>query len=268
MLRPEYGCDRADQSATLAGDLYPTPPLLPLKHLPVLLYQRALHRHQPIRDALHYGISVLDTEADVVEPQGCQLQGSGFKEARVGDARLHQAEVQGSCFQRALLWGADLSGLKAEQSFWQEADLSGSRLQGARFNQALMHRACLQGVVAGGSSRRQARLVEADFRSGLDQLTDLGEADFRDADLSFASFQGANLQVANLQQACFYGTNLRGCDLRRANLRGCDLREAQLDGAQLEGADLQGAMVVDCPQDEPGLDAVDHQKDHRFRTVE
>ena len=76
-----------------------------------------------------------------------------------------------------------------------------------------MHRCCLRGVVAAGSSWRQARLVEADFRSGLDQLTDLGHADFAEADLSFALLEGANL---------------RSCNLRQADLSGCDLRDTQL----------------------------------------
>lgn len=173
----------------------------------------------------------------------CQLQHSGFREARCGHARLHQAQVQGGRFQRALFWGADLSGLQAEDSFWQEADLSGSRLQGAIFDRALLHRTCLQGVVAADSRWRQARLVEADFRSGLDQLTDLGGADFHGADLSFAVLQGANLQAATLELACCYGTDLRGCDLRGAILRGCDLRDSLLEGAQLDGADLAGALL-------------------------
>ena len=99
-----------------------------------------------------------------------------------------------------------------------------------------MHRCCLRGVVAAGSKWRNARLVEADFRSGLDQLTDLGEADFRGADLSFALLQGANLHGANLQASCLYGANLRGCDLREADLRGCDLRDTQLQEALLTGA--------------------------------
>lgn len=38
-------------------------------------------------------------------------------------------------------------------------------------------------------------LVEADFRSALDQLTDLGRDDFRGADLSFDQFNGANLRL-------------------------------------------------------------------------
>ncbi|MFM7239262.1 MAG: hypothetical protein ACKOZN_06655 [Cyanobium sp.] len=44
-----------------------------------------------------------------------------------------------------------------------------------------MHRCCLRGVVAAGSRWRDARLVEADFRSRLDQLIDLGQADFQGA---------------------------------------------------------------------------------------
>jgi uncharacterized protein YjbI with pentapeptide repeats len=135
-----------------------------------------------------------------------------------------------------LIWGADLSDLDASSSYWHEADLSGSRLQGANFSHALMHRCCLRGVVAAGSQWQGARLVEADFRSGLDQLTDLGCADFAGADLSFALLQGANLHAANLRDSCLYGANLQGCDLRDADLRGCDLRDTQLQDAQMEGA--------------------------------
>ena len=108
----------------------------------------------------------------------CELTGSCFKEARFGHAQLSNANVQGCCFQEALLWGADLSNLQAQQSFWHEADLSGSRMQKADFSEAVMHRCCLRGVIAANSTWHTARLVEADFRSGLDQLTDLGKADF------------------------------------------------------------------------------------------
>ena len=125
----------------------------------------------------------------------CDLQGSRLKEARLGQANLSNAVVHGCCFQQALLWGADLSGIQATKTSWQEADLSGSRMQGADFRGSLMHRCCFRGVVAANSQWHESRLVEADFRSGLDQLTDLGESDFENADLSFALLQGANLHV-------------------------------------------------------------------------
>ncbi|MEB3333999.1 MAG: pentapeptide repeat-containing protein [Cyanobacteriota bacterium] len=119
--------------------------------------------------------------------------------------------------------------MDARHSFRHEADLSGARLQGAHFDEALLHRCCLRGVVAGGSSWRLARMVDADFRSGLEQLTDLGSADFTGSDLSFALMQGANLQGS-----CLYGANLRGCDLRGANLSDCDLANTQLEGARFQ----------------------------------
>ena len=189
------------------------------------------------------GLALEGMDGSDLDLSHCWLQGSSFREARFGHARLHRAAVQNGCFQRALLWGADLSGLEATGSSWQEADLSGSRLQGACFDQALLHRACLQGVVAAASRWRQARLVEADFSSGLDQLTDLGGADFEAADLSFAVLQGANLQAANFQKACLYGADLRHCDLRGADLTDCDLRNTQLDGGLLTGARLEGALL-------------------------
>jgi uncharacterized protein YjbI with pentapeptide repeats len=167
---------------------------------------------------------------------GCNLDGSCFKEARFGHATLRGAQAHRCCFQQALIWGADLSELDAPSSYWHEADLSGSRLQGANFSDALMHRCCLRGVVAARSVWRSARLVEADFRSGQDQLTDLGYADFSGADLSFALLQGANLHAAILKGSCLYGANLRGCDLRGADLRDCDLRDTQLQDAQMDGA--------------------------------
>lgn len=198
-------------------------------------------RHLP---GLHLeGLDGLDLDLS-----GCDLQGSCFKEARFGHARLCGARVQGSSFQRALLWGADLSDLQAQQSFWHEADLSASRLQGAFFDGALLHRSCLRGVVAAGSCWRRARLVEVDFRSGLDQLTDLGSTDFENADLSFADLEGANLHGANLRDSCLYGVNLRRCDLRQADLRHCDLRDAQLEGLCLTrpGWRVPGGPQTSC----------------------
>jgi uncharacterized protein YjbI with pentapeptide repeats len=151
--------------------------------------------------------------------------------------------VRGCCFQQALLWGADLSDLGAQASQWHEADLSGSRLQQADFSEALMHRCCLRGVIAANSRWCNARLVEADFRSGLDQLTDLGGADFQGADLSFALLQGVQLRGSDLRGACLYGANFSGADLQQADLRGCDLRDTQLAGAALQGARLEGALL-------------------------
>ena len=57
--------------------------------------------------------------------------------------------------------------------------------QGADSHGSLIQRCCLRGVVAANSKWNEARLVEAEFRSGSDQLTDLGEADFENADFSF-----------------------------------------------------------------------------------
>ena len=189
------------------------------------------------------GLQLAELDAHDLDLSHCNLSRGCFKEARFGRASLRQARVEGCCFQRALIWGADLSGLRAAQSFWQEADLSGSRLQAADFSAAQLHRCCLRGVVAAGSCWAQARLVEADFRSGLDQLTDLGQADFHGADLCFGLLQGANLHAANLQGCSLYGASLAGADLRQADLRGCDLRDTDLAGAQLEGAQLDGALL-------------------------
>jgi len=172
----------------------------------------------------------------------CDLQGSRLKEARLGHANLSNSIVKGCCFQQALLWGSDLSGIQATDTAWQEADLSGSRMQGADFCGSWMHRCCFRGVVAANSKWHETRLVEADFRSGLDQLTDLGGSDFENADLSFALFQGANLYGANLRGCCLYGTDFSKADLREADLSGCDLRETKLGKAQLTGTIFEGAI--------------------------
>lgn len=206
-----------------------------------------------LRSALAQGqrrfaeLRLRDLDGVDLDLSGCDLRGSCFKEARFGRARFRAARLEGCCFQQALLWGADLSEAAAPRSFWHEADLSGSRLQQGDFCGAVMHRCCLRGVVAAGSRWQQARLVEADFRSGLDQLTDLGRADFRGADLSFALLQGAQLHGADLRDTCLYGTDLRHADLREADLRGCDLRDCQLDGTRLDGARLEGARWPDEP---------------------
>lgn len=189
------------------------------------------------------GLSLADLDGVDLDLAGCNLREGCFLEARFGHARFTGSDLVGCAFQRALLWGADLSMVRAQGSFWQEADLSGSRLQRADFSEALLHRACLRGVVAAASLWQRARLVEADFRSGLDQLTDLGCADFRGADLGFAQFNGANLRQACLQEASLYGTDFSGADLRQADLRGCDLRHARIDSARLEAARLEGARL-------------------------
>ena len=125
-------------------------------------------------------------------------------QARFGRAFFSNTDVVGCGFQHSLLWGADLSGLRGGGSFWQEADLSGSKLQAADFSAAHLHRACSRGVLAAGSLWQRARLVEADFRSGLDQRTDLGHASLLGADLREAAVYGAN----------FCRADLRGADLR------------------------------------------------------
>jgi len=48
-------------------------------------------------------------------------------------------------------------------------------------------------VVAAASQWQGARLVEADFRSGLDPLTDLGRAQINHARLEGARLEGARL---------------------------------------------------------------------------
>jgi hypothetical protein len=98
-------------------------------------------------------------------------------------------------------------------------------------------------VVAAASIWWQAALVEVDFRSGQDQLTDLGGADFRGADLSFAQLQGVQLRGADLRGCCFDGANFNGADLRKADLRGCDLSDCHLDGADQQQARLDAAAL-------------------------
>lgn len=51
-------------------------------------------------------------------------------------------------------------------------------------------------MAAAGSMGRDARWLEADFRKGLDQLTDQGGADLRGPDLCSAQLQDAQLCVA------------------------------------------------------------------------
>ena len=147
----------------MASDQRPQP--LDLRELRAALAEG--RRHFP-------GLRLGDLDGVDLDLSDCDLRGSCFKEARFGRASLRQANLESCGFQQALLWGADLSGAQAKRSYWHGADLSGSRLQGADFSGALLHRTCLRGVVAAGSHWREARLVEADFRSGLDQLTDLG----------------------------------------------------------------------------------------------
>ena len=83
-------------------------------------------------------------------------------------------------------------------------------------------------MIAASSAWHTARLVEADFRSDLDQLTDLSKEDFNNADLSYAL-----LQRTNLLRCCLYGTSFCEADLREADLHGCDLRNSKLEGALL-----------------------------------
>lgn len=169
------------------------------------------------------GLELADLDGVGLDLSDCDLRGSCLRAGRLGQVILRGAQLGGSSLQQALLWGADLSKTQAQASLWHEADLSGARLKGADFSEALLHRCCLRGMLAAGSHWRRARLVEADFRSGLDQLTDLGGADFREADLSFALFQAAQMAEADLRGSCLYGANLAGADLTGANLEGCDL---------------------------------------------
>ena len=190
------------------------------------------------------GLRLGDLDGVALDLADCDLHGGCFKEARFGRARLARANVEGACLPAGPALGRrPLGSLAAAGSFWHDADLSGARLQGADFGEALMHRCCLRGVLGAGSRWRGTRLVEADFRSGLDQRTDLGGADFQGADLSFALMQGAQLQGSDLRGACLYGTNMVAADLRAADLRGCDLRDTDLRDAMLEGTRLTDALL-------------------------
>jgi len=90
-----------------------------------------------------------------------------------------------------------------------------------------------------------ARLVKADFRSGLDQLTDLGMACFREADLSFARLDGALLMRSDFRKACLYGASPRHADLTEADFRHCDLRDTCLEGTPSMGL----GCPLSCPAD-------------------
>ena len=135
-------------------------------------------------------------------------------------------------------------------------------------------------TAVGGTSFRQANLMEADFSQAV-----LKHTDFRGADLTrtrwsnakgleFArlgntylanpkirqlvvtcdgqgqSFDGldltgVNLQDANLQDASFMGATLNQSNLRGADLSRAILKQTQLDGTDLTGAILTGAYIED-----------------------
>jgi len=117
-------------------------------------------------------------------------------------------------------------------------------MQSADFQEVILHRCCLRGVVAQGNRWTAARLVEADFRSGLDQLADLGMACFREPCLSLAGFDGELLMRSDFRKTCLYrAASLRHADLAEADFRHCDLRDTCLEGARLEGTRFDGARL-------------------------
>jgi hypothetical protein len=71
-------------------------------------------------------------------------------------------------------------------------------------------------------------------------------ANLRDVDLSEADLRGANLSDARLSGADLSWADLHGANLRDAHLSGASLREADLSWTILVNTELDGATLADC----------------------
>jgi uncharacterized protein YjbI with pentapeptide repeats len=99
-----------------------------------------------------------------------------------------------------------------------------------------------KGADLGGTDLEGAHLAGADLRDANLVRTNLRDADLRDANFTRAYLRGADLTRTDLRGADLRGADLGDADLTRADLRGADLR-----GANLRDADLGGQWIIQGP---------------------
>jgi uncharacterized protein YjbI with pentapeptide repeats len=146
---------------------------------------------------------------------------------------------------------ADLSGADLKGAVLRFAYLSGPH-RGANLSGADLRCADLQGADLEKADLRGADLFGAVLSSEL-AMTELPNADLRDACLIGTDFRGANLQEANLSGAYFrrpegstqhYADELRAAGLPAEQIENAFRRPTKLTDAILFSADLSGVRGV------------------------
>lgn len=158
-----------------------------------------------------------DVDSDKLAQKIIVLLQGGDPFGELSGADFSGENLQGANFEGANLQGANFAGTNLV-----DVDFRGANLQGANFEGANLHKAKLQ--------PRYAK----DDESWRDTLTNVREANFKNADLSEANFLGADTD-----NCIFYGANPQRAHLRTINFNGIDCRKANFKGAFIDSRPLR-----------------------------
>ena len=181
-------------------------------------------RNEPDFDARDHDRTRLFPSADL---RAASFRGGpSSKTARLGGARLADADFRSAALRGTTAEGIDLSKAVTPALSQPSAEVLDRRLaEHARW------------VESGG-----AEGVRGDF-SGLD----LSGRDFSGALLAAVRFAGAVLAGCRFRGALLSAAEMTGANLVDADFTGADLRAADLAGANLRGATLQDAVIGELP---------------------
>ena len=143
---------------------------------------------------------VRDDAQDTFKDLHVDLKGSWLNGAKLGRARMKDADLTKAYLMKADLASAMLHRAKLKEARLQGAHLSNAELQGATLFMGQMQMASLY----------NAQLHKAGLEYALLQGVDLGKAVLKGANLYDADLQGANVFQAQFQEAYLKETKIQG----------------------------------------------------------
>jgi uncharacterized protein YjbI with pentapeptide repeats len=221
-----------------------------------------------------------------------------LSDVRLEHADFQEAVEQGISFSGAHLAGVDLENVDLEgldldlsNVNFSNANLKGTNFNGLRLRNADFFGANLEGALFIGSLLSNANFASANLKNSIfsagealsasppcdsiidtDQVAQLDEVYFAQADLTDAYMRYVNLEGADLTSALLRDTDLqrsclRDADLTSTNLESTDFQRAQLEGVsminailrhtQFEGADLSNANLTNSLIQDVSFNCVD-----------
>jgi uncharacterized protein YjbI with pentapeptide repeats len=149
------------------------------------------------------------TSLSGVDLTGVQLKDADLRSSILQGANLHLAHLQGAKLQNARAQGADLSGAwlnraSLRKAQLQAADLSGAKLEGADLSEAQLQGAILNCAQLQSANLSRAHLDGVELHKAalhamrVDSTTEIGLANFRDADFSKPASSSTPAEVSSL----------------------------------------------------------------------
>ncbi|MHA7773940.1 DUF2169 domain-containing protein [Roseibium sp. M-1] len=196
---------------------------------------------------------------------GVQAGRAGFRQARIEDCRVIEADFSGSDFAGAVFknctfinctfTAAKLSRAAIESCSFVSCDMSDLHARHARMEKSNFLSCALDRADLCDAMMKKVTLANVTFRDGdlchslIDECgwfgeTDMNGVNFMEAHVVKCGFQNARMRNAGFFKAIFADCNLSGTDLKWADMRLGSFTGSMFAFAKVQKADLFGANLL------------------------